>query len=207
MFARFLFALLAVCVVAAYGTASLWMTLGISAAIAAALFGVEQLFKRFSLRALTTTLLGLFVGCLVGQALLLFSSTALGLFEVRAEVADLVQLSLFFTGAYLGTLMTVKASEEWALSIPFIRLERKMAAPIADPCMQAGEAMRIKIQRYGKEPHQGVGYLEDGTMVVINGGGPFLGELIDARVLSVKQTSAGRMIFCNLKEGLPGYGE
>lgn len=68
------------------------------------------------------------------------------------------------------------------------------------PLMQAGENIKIKIQRYGKEPRQGVGYLEDGTMVVVNGGGDYIGEVIDARVLSVKHTSSGRMIFCNAEE-------
>lgn len=68
------------------------------------------------------------------------------------------------------------------------------------PLMQAGEKIKIKIQRYGKEPRQGVGYLEDGTMVVVNGGGQFIGETIDAQVLSVKHTSSGRMIFCNAKD-------
>src|SRR3990167_3360811 len=65
------------------------------------------------------------------------------------------------------------------------------------PLMQTGEHIKIKIQRYGKEPRQGVGYLEDGTMVVVNGGGEYIGETIDAIVLSVKHTSSGRMIFCN----------
>jgi uncharacterized protein YacL len=75
------------------------------------------------------------------------------------------------------------------------------------PLMQAGEFIKIKIQRYGKEPRQGVGYLEDGTMVVVNGGGDYIGEIIEARVLSVKHTTSGRMIFCNASEedGMPHY--
>lgn len=68
------------------------------------------------------------------------------------------------------------------------------------PLAQAGEAINIKIQRYGKEPRQGVGYLEDGTMVVVNGGAEFIGETIRSQVLSVKHTSSGRMIFCNALE-------
>jgi uncharacterized protein YacL len=71
--------------------------------------------------------------------------------------------------------------------------------------MQAGEHIKIKIQRYGKEPKQGVGYLEDGTMVVVNGGGEYLGELIEAKVLSVKHTTSGRMIFCNAKDETGEY--
>lgn len=65
------------------------------------------------------------------------------------------------------------------------------------PISQNGEFLNIKIQRYGKEPRQGVGYLEDGTMVVVNGGAEYIGETIKAQVLSVKHTSSGRMIFCN----------
>ncbi len=74
------------------------------------------------------------------------------------------------------------------------------------PLMQAGESIKIKIQRYGKEPNQGVGYLEDGTMVVVNGGGDYIGEAIDVQVLSVKHTSSGRMIFCNTMDEVPSKG-
>jgi uncharacterized protein YacL len=68
------------------------------------------------------------------------------------------------------------------------------------PLMQTGESMKIKIQRLGKEPNQGVGYLEDGTMVVVNGAGDFIGQNIDVQVLSVKHTTSGRMVFCNTLE-------
>lgn len=73
------------------------------------------------------------------------------------------------------------------------------------PLAQTGESINIKIQRYGKEPRQGVGYLEDGTMVVVNGGAEFIGETIRAQVLSVKHTSSGRMIFCNALEENSGF--
>lgn len=65
------------------------------------------------------------------------------------------------------------------------------------PMAHTGETITIKIQRYGKEPRQGVGYLDDGTMVVVNGGAEFIGATIRAQVLSVKHTTSGRMIFCN----------
>ncbi|NGX62393.1 MAG: putative PIN and TRAM-domain containing protein YacL [Chlamydiae bacterium] len=68
------------------------------------------------------------------------------------------------------------------------------------PLMPRGEILKIKIQRYGKEEMQGVGYLEDGTMVVVNGGADFIGETVEAHVLSVKHTSSGRIIFCNVAE-------
>lgn len=73
------------------------------------------------------------------------------------------------------------------------------------PLMETGEIIRIKLQRHGKEPDQGVGYLEDGTMVVVNGGGSYVGQEIEANVLSVKQTSSGRMIFCNVAHHDPDH--
>lgn len=65
------------------------------------------------------------------------------------------------------------------------------------PGAQRGEFLQIKIQRLGKEPKQGVGYLDDGTMVVVNGGGEFLGQLIRTQVLSQKYSSSGKIVFCN----------
>lgn len=71
---------------------------------------------------------------------------------------------------------------------------------VLKPLAQMGEFINIKIQRYGKEPRQGVGYLDDGTMVVVNGGAEYIGEGIRVQVLSVKHTASGRMIFCNTIE-------
>ncbi|MCE5294465.1 MAG: hypothetical protein LLF94_07625 [Chlamydiales bacterium] len=65
------------------------------------------------------------------------------------------------------------------------------------PGAQRGEILTIKIQRLGKEPKQGVGYLDDGTMVVVNGGGEFLSQTIRTQVLSQKYSSSGKIIFCN----------
>jgi len=58
-----------------------------------------------------------------------------------------------------------------------------------------GESLKIKIIQEGKEPDQGVGYLEDGTMVVVEGGRPYLGKEIEAVVTKALQTAAGRMLF------------
>lgn len=68
------------------------------------------------------------------------------------------------------------------------------------PLASAGEHIQIKIQRFGKEPRQGVGYLDDGTMVVVNGGAEYIGKTIKVVVLSIKPTSSGRMIFCNTQD-------
>lgn len=58
-----------------------------------------------------------------------------------------------------------------------------------------GEAMSVKVLRLGEDPNQGVGYLEDGTMVVIEGANDKIGKTVTFAVTSALQTSAGRMIF------------
>lgn len=293
------------------------------------LIGFDALFRRFSLRSFNITVVGLFIGYLMGQALVLIFDAILGLSAVdptlTPKTLEVIKIALFLFGTYIGAIMTLRASDELYISIPFVkfaptaqkkrdllidsstlsdtriidmcstgiidhhvviprfvikelyaqietgnedvksrahhclevikkmeeletlglrfndtdfpevkdatskltRLARLTDANIltADisrvqmasiegvqiinlhslsnalkPLMEKGEIIKIKIQRHGKEPRQGVGYLDDGTMVVINGGGDFIGKLIDAQVLSVKHTSSGRMIFCNAFE-------
>ena len=290
------------------------------------LVGFDTLFRRFNLRAFNVAIVGIFIGYLMGQALVLVFDAVLEISSIsvtlQPQTLEIIKIALFLFGTYLGAIMTLRASDELYVSIPFVkfaptvqkkkdllidqsvladariidvaatgifdhqlvvprfilkelyaqsetgdeiskaksrkalevlkkleglptlalryndtdfpevkeitsklaRLARLIDANIlsADisriqmasldgvrvinlhtlsnalkPLMQTGEFVKIKIQRYGKEPQQGVGYLEDGTMVVVNGGGKYLGETIECRVLSVKHTTAGRMIFCN----------
>jgi uncharacterized protein YacL len=290
------------------------------------LMGFDILFRRFNLRSFNIAIIGLFFGYLMGQALVLIFKAILDISSLtvtlQPQTIEMIEIALFLFGTYLGTIMTLKASDELYVSVPFvkfsaceqkkkdllldssvigdarlidlistglfdhqliiprfiikefysqaevgdemaktkakkglehikkleevehlnirfsdtdfpevkdpqgklIRLARLIDANIfsADiskiqmsfiegikvinlhslsnalkPLMQTGEYIKIKIQRHGKEPRQGVGYLDDGTMVVVNGGGKFLGETIDSQVLSVKHTSSGRMVFCN----------
>lgn len=63
------------------------------------------------------------------------------------------------------------------------------------PVYLPGERFRIKVVKPGEDAGQGVGYLDDGTMVVVNGGRGFIGQAVDVAVTSSLQTSAGRMIF------------
>ena len=317
-----------------YTNANLAMGAGLGVVLGLALIGFDLLFKRFNLRAFNIAIIGLFVGYLMGQALVLVLSAILEIsaasIHLQPPVLEVIQIVLFFFGIYLGTLMTLRAADELSISIPFIRfapiahkkkdllidssvlcdariidlassgivdhhlilprflikelyiqseaqdeairhkakrsveiLKKLEALPELDlryndtdfpyvkdpmskmirlarlldsnimtadisrvqmaaiegvrfinihtlsnalkPLMQAGEHIKIKIQRYGKEPRQGVGYLEDGTMVVVNGGGEYIGEIIDAKVLSVKHTTSGRMIFCNAQDEEGGY--
>lgn len=72
-------------------------------------------------------------------------------------------------------------------------------ADAVKPVVLPGEDLHVTIVRDGKEPHQGVGYLEDGTMIVVENGRRLIGEDADVQVTSVLQTVAGRMIFAKLK--------
>lgn len=63
------------------------------------------------------------------------------------------------------------------------------------PVVIPGEIMQVVIIKDGKEQNQGVAYLDDGTMIVVEGGKAFINQAIQVEVTSVLQTSAGRMIF------------
>jgi uncharacterized protein YacL len=68
------------------------------------------------------------------------------------------------------------------------------------PVVLPGEAMKVFILKEGKEYNQGVAYLDDGTMVVVENARRLIGKNSDVTVTSVLQTTAGRMIFSKLKE-------
>ncbi|MCH9612525.1 MAG: hypothetical protein S4CHLAM102_10160 [Chlamydiia bacterium] len=303
--------------------------LGGGIALSGVLYCFEKLFSRFNLRAFNIAIVGLFIGFLMGHALVLTFKSIMSIsamsVTLSAVPAEMIKISLYLFGAYLGTLFTLKYSDEFYISIPFVRLtssgtQRKdiildtsilsdarlvdlasthlldglLVVPkfvmkelysqvetdnemmrnkarraldavkkleklpklglrfsetnfseVSDinqktirlarlidgviltadltklqliqgeevefinintlssclkPVMQAGEKIQIKVQRFGKEPRQGVGYLDDGTMIVINNGGDYIGETISTQVISVKQTSAGRIIFTNAAE-------
>jgi uncharacterized protein YacL len=66
------------------------------------------------------------------------------------------------------------------------------------PQVIAGETLRVRMMRAGEHEGQAVGYLDDGTMVVVDHGEPHIGKEVDAVVSSTLQTSAGRMIFARV---------
>jgi len=68
------------------------------------------------------------------------------------------------------------------------------------PVVRVGERMTVAIQKVGDLPGQGVGYLQDGTMVVVEQARGYLDEDVDVLVTNTRQTSAGRMIFGRLAE-------
>jgi uncharacterized protein YacL len=68
------------------------------------------------------------------------------------------------------------------------------------PVVLPGETMRVFVLREGKEYNQGVAYLDDGTMVVIDGARKMINKTVDITVTSVHQTTAGKMIFARYDE-------
>lgn len=72
------------------------------------------------------------------------------------------------------------------------------------PVVLPGEVLRLQILKEGKEQGQGIAYLEDGTMVVVENASRHLGKEVDVSVTSILQTTAGRLIFTTLKNGEHG---
>ena len=68
------------------------------------------------------------------------------------------------------------------------------------PVVIPGEEMTVEVVKDGKESSQGVAYLDDGTMIVVEGGRKYMAKTIDVLVTSVLQTAAGRMIFAKPKD-------
>lgn len=71
------------------------------------------------------------------------------------------------------------------------------------PVFLPGERIEVRIVKAGEEEGQGVGYLDDGTMIVVENGRPHVGREVRIAVTSVLQTSAGRMVFGRFEEAVP----
>lgn len=69
------------------------------------------------------------------------------------------------------------------------------------PALMAGEWIDVEVMKEGKDVQQGVGYMEDGTMIVVEDGRPYVGQVVQAMVMSVLQTNAGRIIFTRVDGG------
>lgn len=100
-----------------------------------------------------------------------------------------------------GTIITNDANLNKVAELQGISvLNMNALANALKPIVLPGEEINIYVLKEGKEPGQGVAYLDDGTMVVIENGRRFMGRALDVVVTSVLQTTAGRMIFAKFKE-------
>ena len=89
------------------------------------LIGFDLLFKRFNLRAFNIAIIGLFIGYLMGQALVLILSAILDIstasIHLSPQTIEVIEIGLFLFGVYTGTLMSARAADEFYVSIPFVK--------------------------------------------------------------------------------------
>lgn len=120
-----------------------------------------------------------------------------GDFEEVTEVdSKLVKLAKVLSGKVVTNDFNLnKVCELQGVSVLNINDLANAVKPVVLP----GEEINVQVIKDGKEHGQGVAYLDDGTMIVIEGGREYIGDRIDVLVTSVLQTSAGRMIFAKPK--------
>jgi len=120
-----------------------------------------------------------------------------GDFEEISEVdSKLVKLAKLLKGKVITNDFNLnKVCELQGVSVLNINDLANAVKPVVLP----GEEILVQVIKDGKEHGQGVAYLDDGTMIVVEGGRDFIGSTLDVMVTSVLQTSAGRMIFAKPK--------
>lgn len=107
------------------------------------------------------------------------------------RLAKLLPAKLFTNDYNLGKIAELQ-------SVPHVNL--KDLSLTLKPVLLPGEILPLKLVREGKERGQGVGYLPDGTMVVVNQGKSSLGRLVEVQVISLLQTGAGVIVFADMKQ-------
>jgi uncharacterized protein YacL len=99
-----------------------------------------------------------------------------------------------------GTIVTVDYNLTQVARVQGVRVVNvNEVASVLRPAVHAGDGLRIKIVREGKEDGQGVGYLDDGTMVVVEHASDLIGQEIDIVVSSLFQAAGGRMVFSRVR--------
>ncbi len=112
--------------------------------------------------------------------------------DIKEVDAKLVQLAKMYNAPILTTDYNLnKVAELQGVTVLNINDLANALRPVFLP----GERLKIRVVKEGKEYNQGVGYLEDGTMVVVEEARHLIGNVLDVEVKSVLQTSAGRIIF------------
>ena len=122
---------------------------------------------------------------------------------VHAEVEEATEVDsklLFLAKDLDGIVVTNDYNLNKVAAVKGVRvLNINELSNAVKPVMLPGEEMKVTIVKDGKEPGQGVAYLDDGTMIVVEGGQKEQGKPVSVLVTSVIQTAAGRMIFAKLK--------
>lgn len=121
-----------------------------------------------------------------------------GDFPEIAEVdAKLLKLAQTLSGKVITNDFNLNKVAEFQ-GVPVLNINE--LANAIKPVLLPGEEMKVIVIKDGKEATQGVAYLDDGTMIVVEGGRRYIGEEVYVIVTSVLQTAAGRMIFAKPKE-------
>ena len=116
--------------------------------------------------------------------------------DVKEVDSKLLKLTQQFKGRVITNDYNLNKVAE-VQGIPVLNIND--LANAVKPVVLPGEQMLVQVVKDGKELNQGLAYLDDGTMIVVESGRKFIGETIDVIVTSVLQTSAGRMIFAKPK--------
>jgi len=119
--------------------------------------------------------------------------------KIREVDSKLIALAKKFGGKVITNDFNLnKVAELQGVKVLNINDLSNAVKPVALP----GETMRVFVLKEGKEAGQGVGYLDDGTMIVVENGRKHINKNVDVAVTSVLQTAAGRMIFTKLREDM-----
>ncbi|XTP68761.1 YacL [Parelusimicrobium proximum] len=117
-------------------------------------------------------------------------------FEATTRVEKIVKLAKYFG----GEIVTLDFNVNKIASLhEVIVLNIRDLSTALKPVVLPGESMSLFVMKDGKEKEQGISYLDDGTMVVIEDGRKHVGKRVEVAVYSILQTSAGRMIFARTK--------
>jgi uncharacterized protein YacL len=121
-------------------------------------------------------------------------------FEELSEVdTKLLKLAQVMAGSVITNDYNLNKVAEFQ-RVPVLNINE--LANAVKPVVLPGEEMVVQVIKDGKESGQGLAYLDDGTMIVVDGGRKFIGETIGVVVTSVLQTAAGRMIFVKPKSAV-----
>jgi uncharacterized protein YacL len=107
------------------------------------------------------------------------------------RVAQVLQARLLTNDQALGQVARLQ-------QVPVLNLADLTRA--LRPTVVAGDELELNLVKEGRDPHQAVGYLPDGTMIVVNQARPHIGQVATVVVSTALQTGAGRIIFAELKE-------
>ncbi|MCM8809573.1 MAG: PIN domain-containing protein [Candidatus Omnitrophica bacterium] len=116
--------------------------------------------------------------------------------DIEAVDTKLVKLASQFNAAILtNDFNLTKVAEVQNIKV----LNLNTLTNLMRPRLMSGEEISLKIIKEGKEAGQGVGYLEDGTMIVVENASKYVGKVVDIIIDSAIQTPTGRIIFAKLK--------